>query len=435
LEIAVATSLDDAPVASATAALPVPLRIGLLGLGTVGSAVARLTRETAATLRGRGVSPVVTAAFVRDAHRTRPARAYVAAVTADPSAFLSSTFDVVIEALGGVEPARTLVAELLGRGIPVVSANKTLIASHGDALADLARRHATALRYEASCVAGVPFIGAFERRPLATRGTGVTAILNGTSNAILSSLAGGETFAHALENAQRRGLAEPDPAADVTGADAAQKLAILVRLFGSRSVDWTDIPATPLSVLEPDDLAAARTFSARVKPIAHAAWSDAGVSAFVAPALVPDAHPLALVGGATNGVAFDGEDGRQYFIGPGAGPSVTAATLLDDAVEIATEPVVRVPAAVPITRAGVSHPRTRWFVRIDCAIDDAEIFDLMGTFGVWCERVVRIAVDTRRYVVTLPATRTAIDEAADALRSAARAAVLCLPALDGDARC
>jgi homoserine dehydrogenase len=429
----VTTSVLDETCSQEPATVPTPVRLGLLGLGTVGGAVARLSRADAPAFHARGVAPVVTAALVRDAARTRPAAALTAVLTSDVEQFFASPIDVVVEALGRTEPARTLVARALDAGIPVVTANKTLIAAHGDELFELARRRGTALRYEATCISGVPFLGTFERRPFASRVRGVTGILNGTSNAILSALSSGVSFSDALADAQRRGLAEPDPTADLSGADAAQKLAILVGLFGGRSIAASEIPSSPLDTIDVRDVGAAAAFGGRVKPIAFAAWTDQGVRAFVSPAFLDDEHPLSRVSNVMNGVVLDADGGAQCFIGPGAGPDVTAATILDDVVEVTTERIVRVPDRAQTRRAAVAHPDTRWFVRIPARAPEAEVADLLGSFGLWCERLSTIR--DRRYALTFPASPRRAHAATAALASVVGGDVVAVPALTGDAAC
>jgi homoserine dehydrogenase len=429
----VTTSVFAETCSEEQATIPAPVRLGLLGLGNIGGAVARLSRAGAPSFHTRGVAPVVTAALVRDASRARPASALAALVTPDVERFFASPIDVVVEALGQAEPARTFVARALEAGIPVVTANKTLIATHGGELFELARRRRTALRYEATCIAGVPFLGTFERRPFATRVRAVAGILNGTSNAILSALSSGVSFTDALADARRRGIAEPDPSADLSGADAAQKLAILVGLFGNQSIAFTDVPSTPLETVDAEDAEAAEAFGGRIKPLACAAWTKDGVRAFVSPAFVGDDHPLSRVNHVTNGVVLDAEGGAQCFVGPGAGPDVTAATLLDDVVEIATEPAVRPPSRGPMRAARVAHPDTRWFVRLPARAPEAEIADLLGSFGLWCERLSTIR--GRRYALTFPSSRSRARAAADAVASVAGAQVVVIPAVAGDTAC
>src|SRR5262245_10456907 len=184
----VVTTVID-PAADAAACMPATCRIGLLGLGNIGSAFARLTREAAGPLSGRGIAPIVSTALVRSPDRPRPAAGFVNSITVSHDRFFSEPVDIVVEAIGGVEPAFTLVRRALDGGIPVVTANKSLMAAHGDELARLARRRGTALRHEAACIARVPFVGTFERRALAAPAPGVTATLNGTTNYLPTTMA------------------------------------------------------------------------------------------------------------------------------------------------------------------------------------------------------------------------------------------------------
>ena len=209
------------------------IRIGLLGLGQVGSALARLILERPRT---GDVRTEITTALVRDPVRPRVTRGV--AETCDPETVFDTQPTVIVEALGGLEPARTLVLEAIARGIPVVTANKSLLAHHGDELLEAASVAGVPLRYEASVIAGVPFLGTFARRPYASALSAFSGILNGTTNFILSQMAdGGRDYGSALSDAQRRGFAEPDPSKDVGGVDAVEKLTILIRQFAGLRVD------------------------------------------------------------------------------------------------------------------------------------------------------------------------------------------------------
>lgn len=424
---------------SLTPCIPATCRVGLLGLGNVGSAFARHAREDASPLSARGFAPIVATALVRNTARPRPAAAYVARITGDIDAFFAEPLDVVVEALGGVEPAYSLVRRALDRGIPVVTANKSLIAAHGDELAQLARRRATALRYEASCIAGVPFLGGFERRPLAARAAGVTAILNGTSNSILTAMASGATFAAALADAQRLGFAEPDPSLDVSGVDAAEKLAILVRVFGRLLVDPLALPLDGIGGVEPEDIASAAAFDGAIRPVAQASWHGRSIDAFVGPAFVTGAHPLARVSGVTNGIvisplrqSFGAQagpvPGSLCFIGPGAGPDVTAATLLDDVAELITERRALTPPPEPSERAvSIARPHSAWFVRLSGSARESDVADLLGTYGIWSTRLARRG--DRIYALTCPASDARLRSALDALQAATGAAAAAFPAI------
>jgi len=411
--------------------VPATCRIGLLGLGNVGSAFARLARDGAAALAPRGFIPVIANALVRDAARSRPAD-LSARITDDHEAFFAEPVDVIVEALGGVEPAFTLVRRALDRGIPVVTANKSLIAAHGDELARLARCRGTALRYEAACIAGVPFLGTFERRALVARAAGVTAILNGTSNYILTAMTRGGSFESALAGAQHLGYAEPDPSMDISGADAAEKLTILIRLFGRLLIDPREIPLDGLGSVEADDIAAAIAFGGSLRPVSRASWHGTAVQAHVGPAFLAGAHALARVSGVTNGIVIDAEGGAQCYIGPGAGPDVTAATLLDDVSEVVTERRVRTPPSGAVQTAdSISRPESAWFIRFTGTARPSDIADLLGAYGIWCTRLERRA--DRVYAVTCEASVARLNAALDAVQAATGASTAAFPALNEEA--
>jgi homoserine dehydrogenase len=437
------TVLDPAAPAVAvteTECIPATCRIGLLGLGNVGTAFARHTREAASALAARGFAAVVATALVRTPSRPRAAASFITGITSDIDAFFAEPLDVVVEALGGVEPAYTYVRRALDLGIPVVTANKSLVAAHGDELARLARRRATALRYEASCIAGVPFLGGFERRPLAARAAGVTAILNGTSNSILTAMALGASFDAALAEAQRLGFAEPDPSMDISGADAAEKLAILVRVFGRLVVNPAALPLEDIGRVEPEDIAAAASFDGAIRPVAQASWQGRSVQAFVGPAFLGGGHPLARVSGVTNGVVIcplrQGTSTQDAICltGPGAGPDVTAETLLDDVAEIVAEGRVRTPSPeLPESAESVTRPHSPWFVRLNGAARDSDVADLLGSYGVWSTRLARRG--DRTYVLTCAASAGRLHSALGALQAATGAAAAAFPALLEDTAC
>jgi len=436
----ITTVLDHA--ADDPACVPASCRIGLLGLGTIGSAFARLTRDAGSHLSARGVTPIASIALVRSTARTRDAAAALTSgVTDDADVFFAEPLDVVVEVLGGVEPAYTLVRRALDRGIPVVTANKSLIAAHGEELVTLARRRGTSLRFEAGCISGVPFLGTFERRPLASRATAVTGILNGTSNSILTAMTAGVRFDAALADAQRLGFAEPDPSMDVSGRAAAEKLSILARLFGRVLLDPAAVPAEAISAIEPEDIGAAIAFDGAIRPLAHAAWTDGPgaigaartpVRAFVGPAFVAGTHPLARVSGVTNGVVIESASGTQCYTGPGAGPAVTAATLMDDVVELLSERRAHALTPEPArSAADVQRPESAWFLRLTGDARRSDVADLLGAYGVWCTRVARRG--DRTYVVTCAANTSRMRSALDAVRAAIGGTAKAFPALEGDA--
>jgi homoserine dehydrogenase len=311
-----------------------PLRIGLLGVGLVGSAVARV-----AAARSQAIDrPIeITAGLVRNLHA--PGRSDTVALTANGRAVLDTNPDVVVEVLGGLEPARTLVLDALARGIPVVTANKSLLAHHGDEILKAAAVVGVPIRYEAAVIAGVPFLGTFARRPFASSFTTLTGIVNGTTNYILSAMAEqGQELEVALAEAQRCGFAEPDPSKDIDGVDAAEKLVILIRQFFGVRVTVADIETIGIRNVTTADLERAHERGGTLKSLAFAQCRHGELTAWVKPTFVATTHALAGLRGASNGILLQDANGRELtFTGPGAGPEVTAVTILDDVIELSSE--------------------------------------------------------------------------------------------------
>jgi homoserine dehydrogenase len=391
-----------------------PRRIALLGVGRVGSAVAALVGE-------REDEVGVSVGLVRDTLRDRP-HVTLLNLTSDVRHVLDDDPDLAIEALGGLEPARTLVLTALERRIPVVTANKSLLAAHGDELLDAAGAAGVPLRYEAAVLAGVPFLGAFARRSLARDVTSFSGIVNGTTNFIVSRMAEDRAdFAAALADAQRRGYAEPDPASDVNGVDAVEKLCVLARHFGDWSVRPGDVETAGIASLGSGDIQAAADLGGALKPVVFAEWATGDLSAYAGPAFVPPAHPLARVAGVQNAVVLQNRlSGDLIFAGPGAGPVVTAATLLDDAAEV----FGGCPAEIPRTwkHSTAAAPTSGWFVRLagERLPDEAAVADLLSAYGIWVRRTSERRGDTpARWFLTHHAAPARI---AAALRELERAA-------------
>ena len=427
------------PVASAATR---PLDIALLGLGRVGSAVASLALNLPDSF---GVSVQITGALVRDCERAREDGLHRRVrLTADAATLLARRPDLVVEVLGGIEPARTIVLQALEAGIPVVTANKSLMAAHGDELLAAAARGGAALRYEASVLAGVPFLGTFGSRPLAARISRVSGIVNGTTNYILTQMERAhQDFEDALANAQRLGLAEPDPGNDIDGVDAVEKLSVLIRHFGRRTVAPSAIETRGIREIQAADLRHAREFGGAIKPIVDAEWTADGVRAFVGPAFVPAAHKLSRIDGVENAVCLHGGsrlgDSRSpassepakapaidlFYSGPGAGPAVTAATILDDVAECCARTVeftsgTRDTSSKPVA---CEPAATAWFVRLRGITlpHGADISDLLGSYGVWLRRISTIDTSSGRaacYLLTWPAQRARLERALAALADA-----------------
>jgi homoserine dehydrogenase len=313
----------------------VDVPVGLLGYGTVGSAVDRLLREQAADIeRATGHRLRVVRALVRDATRERGAGGAlltedVAEIRDDPEVA------VVAEVMGGLEPAGDYVLELLRAGKPVVTANKQLVARRGAELFAVAAEAGVQLRFEASVCAAIPVIKVLREALVVSNVHRVLGIVNGTTNFVLTEMEGGATYDQALAEAQRLGYAEADPTEDVSGRDSAAKMAILATVaFGSR-VTPDDVACEGLERVGPADVEAARELDMVVRLVGAATLVDGQVDVRVRPALVDRRHPLAAIEGAFNAVSLQGDAIREITLeGPGAGGVETASAVVADLVTI-----------------------------------------------------------------------------------------------------
>lgn len=309
------------------------VKIGLLGLGHVGSAVADALRGNGNHFAMRtGAVPVITHVAVKHLHKPRR-------LTVDPDLLTDDTWrvvrdpgvDVIIEAIGGIEPAASYLTEALSRGKHVVTANKQLVSSRGDELTRLAGAAGRVFAYEASVGAALPVIRVFKSHLVGDRVTEVTAVINGTSNFILSQMELGRPFAIALAEAQARGLAEPDPADDITGRDAAAKLAILIRLAFDAAATAEVIVHRGIDSVSAGDIARARSDDRRIRLLAVARRTNGRLAAGVFPASLPREHPLAELDDEENGILVQSDLAGEMFIrGRGAGGVPTSSAILGD---------------------------------------------------------------------------------------------------------
>lgn len=315
----------------------VDVGVGLLGYGTVGSAVSRMLAESGDEIeRATGHRLTVVRALVRDPAKARGFDADADVLTNDFAALRDDPrVDVVAEVMGGLEPAGGYVRELLRAGKPVVSANKQLVAREGAELFALASAAGVQLRFEASVCAAVPVVKVLRESLVAENVHRILGIVNGTTNFVLSRMERGGTYADALAEAQSLGFAEADPTDDVSGADAAAKMAILATVaFGSR-VLLHDVQCRGIESIEPAHVAAAAGFGMAVKLVGIATLADGGVDVRVQPALVERAHPLAGVEGSANAVVLQGDAIREVTLGgPGAGGIETASAVVADLVSV-----------------------------------------------------------------------------------------------------
>jgi homoserine dehydrogenase len=314
-----------------------PVRIGVVGLGTVGSGVMRLLSSSADHIaRHAGRPIVVERAVVANPAKDRgldfPAERIstdIRSISSDPS------ISVGVLLVGGLEPARSMAIELLENGKDLVTANKALLAEHGPELFALARRRGRAIAFEAAVAGGIPIVAAIGECLAANRIESIRGILNGTSNFILTRMEeNGLDYADALALAQAKGFAEADPSMDVDGTDATQKLAILAHLAFGVWVPWKEIPRVGVDTLDIGLLNDAAELGYRVRLVAVATRADGVLSMRVSPALVRVGTPLAETRGAFNAVSIVGDAvGPMFFHGLGAGQMPTASAVVADIID------------------------------------------------------------------------------------------------------
>ncbi|GAA1303510.1 homoserine dehydrogenase [Pseudonocardia xinjiangensis] len=352
----------------------------MLGCGTVGSEVVRLLRDHADELAARAGAPVeLTGVAVRRPHRHGD---LADLLTTDAAGLVTrDDVDVVVEVIGGIEPARTLLLEALKAGKSVVTANKALLAEDGPALAEAADASGVDLYYEAAVAGAIPLLRSLRESLAGDRITRVAGIVNGTTNFILSAMtASGSSFAEALEEATRLGYAEADPSADVDGYDAASKAAILASLAFHTRVTASDVHCEGIRSVTSSDIAAAAGMDCVIKLVAICERIPPdgdvpeSVSARVYPAMIPAVHPLASVDGAFNAVFVEAEAaGQMMFYGQGAGGAPTASAVLGDLVAVARNRVgggrgPRESAYASLAVRSMGTVRTRYHVSLD--VDD-----------------------------------------------------------------
>src|ERR1700742_1933469 len=352
------------------------LRVALLGCGVVGTQVARLLGEQADDLAERtGARLEMAGIAVRRIAQPRPG-VDPALLTTDAMGLATRPdVDIVIEVIGGIEPARALLMAAMESGKSVVTANKALLAEHGEQVHAAARAFSTDLYYEAAVAGAIPIL-----RPLRESLAGdtvhrVLGIVNGTTNFILDRMdSSGAGFAESLEEAQSLGYAEADPTADVEGFDAAAKAAILAGLAFHTPVTAADVYREGITEVTATDIFSARTLGRVVKLLAICERSQDGVSVRVHPAMIPRSHPLASVSEAYNAVFLEAESaGRLMFYGAGAGGTPTASAVLGDLVAVARNRLAGTRGPAATTYAGLpvmpmGEPLTRYHVSLD--VDD-----------------------------------------------------------------
>lgn len=317
-----------------------PLNVGIIGLGTVGGSVARILQDSAGRIAKRAGRPlVVTRAVVRDLGKVRDVELPDGVLSNDPRQVIDDPeIGVVVQLIGGTDTARELMLAALAAGKDVVTANKALLAEHGPELFARARELGRSIGYEAAVAGGIPIIRTVGEGLTANRLTGIEAILNGTSNFILTKMLDeNRSYEDVLAEAQRLGYAEADPSMDVDGTDAAQKLVLLTELGMGTRVPLDAFPRQGIDHLLLDDLLLARELGYVVKLLAVSKVVDGRLEMHVQPTLVRHDRPLAQCDDAYNMIALDGDAvGRTWYSGQGAGGMATASAVVADVIDVAT---------------------------------------------------------------------------------------------------
>ncbi|RJQ66949.1 homoserine dehydrogenase [Pseudonocardiaceae bacterium YIM PH 21723] len=377
-----------------------PIRVALLGCGTVGTEVARLLTEQADELTARIGRPVELAGIaVRRNNKPRPG-VPAELLTTDAEGLVGSDVDLVVEVIGGIEPTRTLLLSALNAGKSVVTANKALLAEHGGELFTAADASGADLYFEAAVAGAIPLLRPLRESLAGDRINRVIGIVNGTTNYILSSMsATGAGYSEALEEASRLGYAEADPTADVDGFDAAAKAAILASLAFHTRVTASQVHREGIAQVSASDIASATQINRVVKLlcICERVTDEDGsesVAVRVHPAMIPKSHPLASVGGAFNAVFVEADAaGQLMFYGQGAGGAPTASAVLGDLVAVARNMVLgglgpRESAYADLPARTMGQTPTRYHVSLDVA-DVAGVLAQVAT--IFAEHDVSIA--------------------------------------------
>jgi homoserine dehydrogenase len=378
--------------------------VGLLGLGTVGSGVARLLGDNGDRIARRAGAWIdLKWAVVRDPAKTRHAPLSDVRVVTDARRVIDDPeVRVVVETMGGIEPALGLTLDALAAGKDIVTANKALLAEHGTRIFGQARKYGRAVAFEGSVGGGIPIIQALGVALTANQVQSLAAIVNGTCNFILTSMTrDGMAYADALRQAQALGYAEADPTLDVDGTDTAHKLAVLAQLAFAANVKTAQIPRAGIDRLQLADIKYAAELGYAVKLLALAKLSEAGLELRVAPALVRQGTPLAEVRGPYNAIRVVGDAvGDTLFYGRGAGMLPTASAVVGDLIDVVVGRAALTARALdlwsesspPPRLAPASQVRSRYYLRFTIADRPgvlASLAQVLGTHGISIASVIQ----------------------------------------------
>jgi len=383
------------------------IQVGILGLGNIGAGTVEILQRNGALIERRlGVPLRIARAADLDPARARRLALPPGVFTTDAKAVVSDpAVQVVVELIGGIEPARSLILAAIDAGKPVVTANKALLSTHWEELVGRAEERRVSLAFEGSVGGGIPLIHTIRRGLVANRIRRVTGIINGTCNYILTRMARERrAFAEILADAQAHGFAEANPALDVDGIDAAQKLAILVDLCFDLTLGPDAITRSGISAVTPLDLATAEELGHRMKLLCSASSEDGQVEAWVHPALVPASHPLAAVDGVFNAVYLEDDNlGPSLYFGRGAGALPTGSAVVSDLVSVARDLLSGAVSRMPVGSARLrgqapsrlrdpGEARSEFYLRVT-ALDQPGVLSavtgVLGRHGVSIESVIQ----------------------------------------------
>jgi homoserine dehydrogenase len=314
------------------------IRVGLIGFGTVGAGVVKILQQNAGLIEKRmGTKIVLKRVADLDLETDRGVKLSSGVLTKNADDVIGDPeIDIVMELIGGIEPARTFIRKAIQKGKHIVTANKALLALHGDEIVGLAQRHRVDVNFEASVGGGIPLIRSIKEGLVANRIHSIFGILNGTSNYILSKMTDeGGDFKEVLKEAQRKGYAETDPTYDIEGIDAAHKLTILIRLAFGTPVQFKEVFISGISGITPLDIQFSREFGYRIKLLAIAKLDRGKMEARVHPTMLPEGHLLSTVDSVFNAIYIQGDAvGPTLFYGQGAGQMPTGSAVVSDLVDL-----------------------------------------------------------------------------------------------------
>ena len=380
--------------------------IGLLGLGVVGGSVARVLSEKREQLNGLvGSSLSLEGVLVRDPEKSRSFEPASDLVTTNAEEILGNpAVDIIVEVMGGQDPALDYILKSISLGKHVVTANKEVMARHGPDILTMARKKGVQVMFEASVAGGTPIIAPLLRDLVANEVVAIRAIINGTTNYILTRMANeGVDFDAALEEAQKLGYAEADPTNDIEGIDAAYKLAILSTLAFRARVKDTDVHHEGITRLKARDFLYAKELGYAIKLLAIASKQDGSVRVRVHPSLVPNEVMVAKVDGVLNAIEIETDlAGRVLFNGPGAGPKPTTSAVIADVVDIARNVVGKVTPSAELKLsddvrvASMSQLETKYYLRLN--VNDrpgvlAQIARVLGDLQISIASVIQKETD------------------------------------------